>query len=495
MICYNNNEQAVAQKSGAIKERNEKIMRKNLGKGLAVLGLAAVLLTTQGCASDEKEEKKPVQEQTEKEKKERKDSLVNSTPAPSEITVKKIEGIKEDFMRGVDISSVVTEYDSGVSYYDFEGNKLPLEPKEGEKGFFDFLGECGINWVRVRVWNDPYDEEGHGYGGGNNDLDKAKLIGRLATDAGLRVLIDFHYSDTWADPNKCFVPKAWEDMDMEQKTKSLKEYTQESVTALLDAGVDVGMVQVGNETINGMAGENDWSRVMELMQAGCSAVREAASEKDKDILVALHFTDIQREGSYEYIAETLDGKKIDYDVFATSYYPFWHGERSNLVKVMKEIADTYHKKVLVAETSYVYTFEDGDGFDNSIEEDSAWVTFDYPATVQGQTDAVADVMQAVVDMGDAGLGVFYWEPAWIPVNVYDENAEDASDILAANKKAWEEKGSGWASSYCGSYDADDAGKWYGGSSWDNQAMFDFTGKPLESINVYKYVYSGTTEIK
>lgn len=480
----------------------KKFRKQGLQKKLAMGLLAMALLTTQGCSfagkSDNQADLQEAgsgnaveQEKTGKEL----PKIDTDTPVESELKVDKIEGIKEDFMRGVDISSLVAEYDSGVNYYDFEGNELPLEPEDGENGFFDFLGECGINWVRLRVWNDPYDEDGNGYGGGNNDLDKAKLMGKLATDAGMQVLIDFHYSDTWADPNKWYVPKAWEDMSFEQKTEALKEYTKESLTELLDAGVDVGMVQVGNETTNGMAGESNWNNMCTLMQAGCSAVREVASEKNREILIALHFTDIQQEGNYEYIAKVLDDKEIDYDVFASSYYPYWHGEGSNLTKVLKEIADTYKKKVLVAETSYIYTFEDGDGFGNSIEEDSEWVTFDYPATVQGQADAVADVMQAVVNIGDAGLGVFYWEPAWIPVQVYDEDADNADDILAANKKIWEEKGSGWASSYCGSYDADDAGQWYGGSSWDNQAMFDFNGNPLESINIYKYVYSGTTGSK
>lgn len=476
-------------------------------KKLPLLMMLLVLVTVQGCSSFGKskntgrdgggtenavtsQEKGKGQESNDERK--TLPELDTENPASSKLKVKKIAGISQDFMRGVDISSLAAEYDSGVTYYDFDGNELPLEPGKDEKGFFDFLGECGVNWVRVRIWNDPYDKDGHGYGGGNNDLDKAKLLGSLATNAGMRVLVDFHYSDTWADPSKYFVPKAWADMNLEEKTEALKKYTMDSVTELLDAGVDIGMVQVGNETTNGLAGESDWDSMCTLLQAGSGGVREIASQKGKDILVALHFTDVQQSGKFEEIAKTLDEKKVDYDVFASSYYPFWHGERSNMVKVLTGIADTYQKQIVVAETSYVYTFEDGDGFDNSIKEDSDWVTFDYPASVQGQADAVADVMQAVVDMGDAGLGVFYWEPAWIPVRYYDKKADNAEDILASNKKAWEEKGSGWASSYCGSYDANDAGKWYGGSSWDNQAMFDFHGKPLESLNIYKYVYCGTT---
>ena len=133
--------------------------------------------------------------------------------------------------------------------------------------------------------------------------------------------------------------------------------------------------------------------------------------------------------------------------------------------------------------------EDGDGHGNTIAKDSDLVS-GYAASVQGQANVVRDVMAAVADVGSAGIGAFYWEPAWIPVQVYDAEAENASEILKENKAIWEKYGSGWASSYAGEYDANDAGKWYGGSAWDNQAMFDFTGHPLASLNVFKYVGTG-----
>ena len=134
---------------------------------------------------------------------------------------------------------------------------------------------------------------------------------------------------------------------------------------------------------------------------------------------------------------------------------FWHGTTSNLTSVLKNIADTYHKKVMVAETSYAYTMEDGDGHGNTIAKDSDLVS-GYTASVQGQANVVRDVMAAVADVGSAGIGAFYWEPAWIPVQVYDADAENASEILKENKAIWEKYGSGWASSYAGEYDANDA---------------------------------------
>lgn len=129
-------------------------------------------------------------------------SVQDKEPVEAEINVSRIDGLSEDFMCGADISSIKSEYESGVKYYDFDGNNLAYSPEEGEKGFFTFLRECGINWVRIRVWNSPYDENGNKYGGGVNDLETAMEIGKLATDAGIRVFIDFHYSDFWADPGK-----------------------------------------------------------------------------------------------------------------------------------------------------------------------------------------------------------------------------------------------------------------------------------------------------
>ena len=99
----------------------------------------------------------------------------------------------------------------------------------------------------------------------------------------------------------------------------------------------------------------------------------------------------------------------------------------------------------------------------------------------------------MADIGEEGLGVFYWEPAWIPVQLYKKDLKNHKRILRENKKIWEEKGSGWASKAAGSYDADDAGKWYGGSSWDNQALFDFEGHPLESLLVFRYVFTGAVK--
>ena len=388
------------------------------------------------------------------------------------IFVEKVEGIPADFIKGADISSVIALENSGVVFYNAEGEVQDI---------FQTLKEHGINYIRVRVWNDPYDAEGNPYGGGNNDLATAVKIGKRATAQGLRLCVNFHYSDFWADPSKQQAPKAWEGMSIDQKANALYEFTKHSLETLLREGIDVGMVQIGNETTGKMCGETNWINITKLMNAGSRAVREVSAAFDTDTEIAVHFTNPER-GIREYhrYGMILDNFNVDYDIFASSYYPYWHGTLENLTAVLKDIAESFGKKVMVAEVAYAYTYENGDGFGNTISEES-YVVKPYPITVQGQANAIRDCIQAVVDVGGAGIGVFYWEPAWIPVpgSSYEERFE-----------LWEKYGSGWATSFAASYDPADAGVYYGGSSWDNQALFDFNGRPLASLQVFKYVDTG-----
>ncbi|MCI6715441.1 MAG: glycosyl hydrolase 53 family protein [Lachnospiraceae bacterium] len=401
-------------------------------------------------------------------------------PEEAAVYVEPIENLPEDFIRGVDISSVLVEENSGVVYYNEAGE---------EQDIFQTLAENGVNYIRVRLWNDPYDENGNGYGGGNNDTATAAEVGRRAAQYGMKLCVDFHYSDFWADPSKQMCPKAWEDMAIEEKSEALYQYTRESLQEILEAGADVGMVQIGNEINYGMSGETDWTKRRQLLQAGSKAVREVSQESDRDIRIAVHFTDVSDTEGILQIAQKLQDKEIDYDIFAVSYYPFWHGTMENLTEVLKQISEEYGKEVMVAENSYPYTTGDGDGNANSIGEED--ILPEYPASVQGQTHEIRDVCAAVATVGKAGIGYFYWEPAWIPVNVYEESADNAAQVLADNKEAWESKGAGWASSYAAGYDPKDAGQYYGGSSWDNQALFDYEGHPLASLQVFKYLQCGT----
>ena len=384
----------------------------------------------------------------------------------SDLYVRKAEHLPEDFFLGMDVSSVLSLEASGVRYRDTDGT---------EKDLFALLSENGVNLIRVRVWNDPFDSDGNGYGGGNNNIEAAVEIGRRAAAYGLPLLVDFHYSDFWADPSKQQTPKAWEGMDIKAKAEALYTYTADCLSRLKAEGIQVSMVQLGNETNGRMCGERIWMNIVHhLMKAGSRAVREVYP----DALVAVHFTNPESADTMLNYASKLAYYDLDYDVFGTSYYPYWHGTLDNLRQVLGEIAETYGKKVMVMETSYAYTLEDGDFSGNTIGEGGGYEKY-WPVTVQGQSNALQDVVRTVQEAG--GIGVCWWEGAWIPVG---------TESFEENSRLWETYGSGWASSFAGSYDPADAGKYYGGCACENQAMFDFEGRALPSLATFRLLRTG-----
>ncbi len=366
-------------------------------------------------------------------------------------------------IRGVDVSSILAIENAGVAFYNEYGRKQDI---------FQTLSEYGVNYIRVRVWNEPYDSNGNSYGGGNCDLYTAAEIGRRAAKYNMKLLVDIQYSDFWADPEKQTRPKYWAQHDHETLKGEIYKYTSWVLETISKSVGKIGMVQVGNETNSFFCGEKDMYRICDLFARGNKAVRDF----DRSILIAHHFAN-PSTGYYAWYAQVMDKCNLDYDVFATSYYPYWHGTTDNLTSVLKEIADKYNKYVMVAETAYPYTNEDGDTFGNAVSEGSKNSVFRYDISVEGQAQCLTDVFQAVADVGTKGLGVFYWEPAWLGVNGI--SWEEQCNL-------WKEYGSGWATDYAAEYDASVTAA--GGSSYDNQALFDFNGKPLESLKVFRNIY-------
>ena len=367
--------------------------------------------------------------------------------------VEKVEGLSDDFLLGADISSLIALENSGLVYHNFD--KQPQE-------LVSLLHSAGVNALRVRVWNDPYDANGNGYGGGNCDLKSAIAIGKRAMEYDMKLLVDLHYSDFWADPGKQQPPKAWASFDLPEKAEAIREYTKECLQAFREEGITVSMVQVGNETTVGFCGEWTPEGQYPLMAAAAKAVREF----DPHIQIAVHYTNPEK-GGYTTFARWLQEYRVDYDIFASSYYPAWHGTLENLSAQLKAVADGYGKQVMVAETAWDHVSHDANAAGA------------YPYSVQGQADALRDVVQTVHDLG--GVGVFYWEPAWIELP--NTSWEERSPI-------WERYGTGWASSYAGEYDPEDAGKYYGGSACVKQAFFDEKGYPLDSLMTFQDLRTG-----
>ena len=300
---------------------------------------------------------------------------------------------------------MISELQSGVVYRDYDGNELTTLDD-----ICRFIKEQGINHIRVRVWNDPYDANGNGYGGGNNDVAKAKEFADACRNAGLKMLVDFHCSDLWTDPGKQQEPKAWKGYTLEQKKEALNTYITESLNTIDPSKDVVDMVQVGNETTDGFIGETNVSNMCVLFSAGAAGVEMY----NPDVKVVIH-VESPHKGTMVTWAGNLQDNNVDYDILATSYYPYWHGTLDNLKQQFETVKNTYHKDVMVAETSYAYTLEDSDGHDNTVRvgnNDNGADTTE-PFTEQGQATAIRNLINTVNEAG--GLGVYYWEPAWLTV--------------------------------------------------------------------------------
>lgn len=405
------------------------------------------------------------------------DPIVEDAP----ITIEKVKNLSSDFIMGADISSMISELDSGVVYRDYDGNELKTLDD-----IVKFLAEQGINHIRVRVWNYPYDSNGNGYGGGNNDVTKAKKFADACRKAGIKMLVDFHCSDLWTDPGKQQAPKAWKDYTLDQKAEALTKFIEESLTTIDPTKDVVDMVQVGNETTGGFIGETNVANMCTLFSAGSAGVKAYNSA----VKVVIHVESPQK-GSVTKWAKNLSDNNVDYDIIATSYYPYWHGTLSNLESEFETVKNTYKKDVMVAETSYAYTLEDSDGHENTVRvgNNDSGDNVTEPFTEQGQATYIRNLINAVNKAG--GLGVYYWEPAWLTVGDTTGLTGDAYDTqVVENKTKWEKYGSGWASSYASEYDAKDAGKWFGGSAVDNQAMFYPDGTATAALHVWNYVKTG-----
>ena len=405
------------------------------------------------------------------------------------VTIKKVKGMSESSIRGMDISSYLALKKAGVKYYDYEGNETPL---------LKVLHDNGINYIRIRIWNDPFNADGETYGGGGNDVSTGVEIAKEAAQYDMKVLLDFHYSDFWAEPAVQLIPKAWKkDVNNTEKMCSdVYDFTKESIQKFKDAGANIGMVQVGNEITNGLLGiysnrdkgesfnviwgdKKKSTEVNKYLKAGIKAVREYTPQA----LVALHL-ETPNVWKYKTIMNTWKRDNVDYDVLGSSYYPFWSiAAKANTPKTLKDVqtlAASYGKMFAVFETSWVNSLNDGDGTPNSIGDSTN--TGAYEVGPQGQVNELTDLYDTVLSQ-DNGLGTFYWEGAWIPVKAGWTNWE-------YNKQIADQYGTGWASKGALGYFPDSKmyykGKAaWGGTSWDNQALFDINGYPLQSLKFYK----------
>lgn len=396
------------------------------------------------------------------------------------VTIKKVKNMSDSTIRGIDISSYTALKKAGVKYYDNE---------EKEASLLKVLSDNGVNYIRIRIWNDPYNEKGETYGGGSNDVKAGLEIAKEAAKYNIKVLLGFHYSDFWADPAVQLLPKAWEKdrNNQEKMCSNVYEFTKETLEQFKDAGADIGMVQVGNEISQGMMGimhrtkANVWQEeeksvlIDSYLNAGARAVRECVP----DALVAIHL-DTLNLSIYKDAMNAWERDKVDYDVLGSSSYAFWAGKNmlGNVRKAGNYVASR-GKLFAVLETSWLNSQKDADGTVNMVNNTKDAV---YKVGPQGQADMLSDLYDAILS-NDNGLGAFYWEGAWIPVKAGWVNWK-------YNKEMANEFGTGWATENAGGYYPKsklyyNGNPVWGGDSWDNQTLFDDKGYPLDSLRFYK----------
>ena len=362
------------------------------------------------------------------------------------------------FVKGMDLSTLLELERCGAKYYD----------NGEERDLLAIMKSYDVDTIRIRLWNDPWSETGESYGAGENDLKTSLEIAKRVTAAGFGVLLNFHYSDFWADTGKQIKPKAWADYGVKELEQAVYDYTLESMQTFLDAGVNITMVQVGNELSNGLLWPEgkvpNYDNIATFVNAGIRAVRKA----DAAIPVMIHLDNGGNNALYREWFDNFTKRGEDFEIIGLSYYPFWHGSLQMLNDNMNDIAERYGKDLVIAEVSMGYTMEDYKNYEKlSDEERKGYATrpalvekIEYPMTKQGQYDFMEDFLNRISHIkGGKGKGFFYWEPAWIPV-----------------------PGSGWATPASLKY-MNDPGPC--GNEWANQALFDYDGNALPTLSLIR----------
>lgn len=307
-------------------------------------------------------------------------------------------------VRGGDVSFALQHEAIGTTY-SYRGRVLPLE---------HILRRAGATYVRLRIWTDPP--------AGYSDADSALRFALRAKRAGLKVLLDPHYSDFWADPGKQPTPAAWAGQDLPTLASTVYTYTRDLVRRFVRAGAPVDMIQIGNEVTAGMLwplgqiykeSGDDWVGFTTLLKAGIEGAR-AGGGRDHRPRVMVHIDRGGDNGGTRWFYDHILAEDVSFDVIGLSYYPFWHGTLGDLEANLADTAVRYGKDIVVVETAYPWTLENGDGLGNFVTSPSQLVP-EFPATPAGQA-AYFEALRSILAGVPAGRGAGFvdWEPEWLP---------------------------------------------------------------------------------
>lgn len=361
-----------------------------------------------------------------------------------------------EFIKGMDISTLLEEEQCGAHYYD--------NGREGD--LLQILNSYGANYVRLRLWNDPYAEDGAPYGAGTNDLEKTVIMAKRALKLGMGFLLDIHYSDFWADPGKQVVPKAWKDYNEKELEQAVYAYTKDVMEKLRENGAAPTMVQVGNELTNGLLWPTGRKPAFDVIARYISAGIRGVRAVNQKIPIMIHLDNGGNNEMYREWFDEFTKREEDFQVIGFSYYPFWHGTLEELEFNMRDMAERYHRELIVAEVSMGFTMESYAEYEKlepgqrkgMATKPELIEKIEYPMTKEGQTDFMKDVMKRIASVS-GGRGFFYWEPGWVPV-----------------------PGCGWATDAALAYTGEEGP---GGNEWANQALFDFDGNALPALEAIR----------
>ena len=349
-----------------------------------------------------------------------------------------------DFIKGMDLSSFQAIEDHNVKFYDMNGNEIT--------DVFAFLAEKKeVNYVRLRLWNNPtlsFDA------GDYCNLAHTLLIAPRIIGAGMKFLLDFHYSDFWADPETQTKPEAWKDLSYDDLKQAMYDYTVEVLTALNEVGAFPDMVQVGNEISGGLLWPDGFidnkAGLAGLLNTGIQAVRDA-TPPGRYCKIMIHVAEGGDTARFQYYFDQIEEYGVhDYDVVGLSYYAYWHGTLQDAKNNMNNIVQRYNKEVCIVETGFLYTEADADGFPNLVNAEDLLIT-GLTASVKNQKLMTEMTFNTVATVNnDKGIGVFYWEPLWVPVAGVGVGKDE-------------------------------------GNEWDNQLLFDaVTHRELDSLNSFLF---------
>jgi arabinogalactan endo-1,4-beta-galactosidase len=337
-----------------------------------------------------------------------------------------------DFLIGGDISFLPQIEDLGGRYSD----------AEGDKDLISLMTDHGFNAIRLKLWHSPQAPY--------NNLDQVQRMALRIRDAGAEFLLDIHYSDDWADPQKQIKPAAWDGLPFKALTDSVHQYSFDVMASLVAQGTPPSMVQVGNEIRTGMLwpegrvdGEYDtpeqWDRLVVLLEAGRTGILDAAGDRPPEIMI--HFDNGAKNELCRRFFDRLVARGLEFDLIGLSFYPKWHGTLQELKENLLDLANRYEKPIYIVETAYPWTFEWADEVGNLFGTE-ADLHEGFPPTVGGQAAFLAAVRETVQSVPNGmGRGIFYWSPEWISV----EGAP---------------------------------------SAWENATLFDFSGVALPSMEAF-----------